>query len=68
VPQRGLRWNKIINLRVQTNNRLISDVTGAIMLGRAPCIPGVDQASGGFLLRRHRSLAQASGIDVSPKT
>ena len=46
VPQRGLSWNKIINLRVQTNNRLVSDVTDAMMLGRLhasrPGLPRVD--------------------------
>jgi hypothetical protein len=32
VPKRGLRWHKIINLRVQINNRLVSDVLAQVTM------------------------------------
>jgi hypothetical protein len=39
VPERGLRWHKSINFRIQTNNRLVLDLTGAIMSVKRPNLP-----------------------------
>ena len=57
MPQRGLRWYKIINVRLQTDNRLVSDVTGAMMSGRPDASrPGCRGSTrpAAILLPRHR--------------